>query len=1133
MPRSSRAARFALLALALTALAWLVPAPAGPAAASGPTEDASTLESWPALVAPGSEEALHSALLRVEGPSVAQALAGSGGEGAADAAKPAGTGSTRAARARALEAEVLRRQEPIVHAARVLGARVVSRYTTSTNGLLLHATARQIAALRGVPSVAFVEPAPIVRPALSESAPHIGAARLAREMGWDGTGSVVAVIDTGVDYTHAQLGGPGTEAAWQYANRPGHTEVITDTWEGAPLYPTAKVVGGWDFVGPRYDPPHICTPDRHATGACSNVPEPDPDPLDGAGHGTHVAGIVAGRAAGDLADGVAPGAGIVALKLYGTGGADEAADVLVDSIEWCARVNLGIEDRGVRPDRVDAINISLGEAWAQGSRMFDEAVAAAAEQGIVIAASAGNAGNRPFILGAPSASPLMLSVASSEPPVAVMDVALRWEGGEASHLGIESKIAKPFALVGRIDTELAWFGRGCDADAPEQEVREKVALVRRGDCNFSEKLLNAQEAGASAVLMFTNQSPKNAMGGSGAGITIPAVMIDNQPGEDLVALLVGGTRVDVVLDPATRRPDLESADAVAGYSSRGPSKNGALKPDIAAPGSSILSAEMGGGTRGVVLGGTSMASPHVAGVAALVHQRNRAQGLGLGGADLAALLMSSARPVVFQNAGGQRVPVPVVRQGAGLVDAWQAGTTPLLLRAGDLASLNLGAMALTASHPASFARPILLRNLTDQSLRVELRSVMRLSEDDDQGLSVLLPDEPITLSSRAEATVIVRFSVAPDRLRPWTLWPDAGAVAGPVQALEIEGQVEALLLAEDGSPMADAGISSVPFYALPRAASNLEAQPLAPALEDRDNRLRFQNRSPYTGTVELFALPRLRTAGSPEPLPDVLPDAPEDPDEPEIAHELDLRRVGVRYAPPADPAAAPEDRGTLAFAFARHAPAAIPQVTRFEVYLDTDGDGAIDHRVRNGAAGDRMQTWYGAWDPEAGAILGSEAMTGTLHATDLHSHLSILSVPVAVLGMDAPGPIDFFVLQRGLTEDWLFQPDLDVAPDGADQPGGPRYRFDPAAAARWPAPGGWHSEVPGEGAFGEIPLAPGPGETDLSWLALYPADSFGDPGRQMQAIVPGARPPAALFLPILQPGAGEAPAGRPDGVAMP
>jgi len=1008
----------------------------------------------------GAGQARVSALVGLEGPSVFELFSAISGAGR----PPRTTARIAAGHAdllRSMKAEVLARQAPSVAAIEQLGADVVSRYSVAANGLLVHSSPREIASITDLPGIRFVEPAPLVSPDLAFSVPHIGAKALSGELGYDGDGTTVAVIDTGVDYTHAHLGGPGTAEAFAAANAPGATERIDDTWDGAPLFPNGKVVGGWDFVGPRYNPPHICTAADEAAGECTSTPEPDPDPLDGGSHGTHVAGIVAGEAIPGVADGVAPGARIVALKLYGSGGADEAADVLVDAIEWCAGVNLGLEDRGIGPQlqAIDAINISLGEVQAQGSRLFDAAVEAAVGSGIVVVASAGNSGDRPFVLGAPSASPRILSVASSVPPSTALAVTAHRESGTETYSALEGAVSRPLREVGLLEAELAWFGRGCDIDEPIQDVDERIALVERGECVFAEKILNAQAAGAIAVLVFSDTRAKTAMGGDGTGVGIPAAMIDRAPGLELVEDLTTSRPVRVVLDPDSETLDTAGIDAVSGFSSRGPSRNGALKPDITGPGQNIVSARRGGGNTGVSFSGTSMSGPHLAGAAAVMQQRNAAESLNLGADRVAALLMNYAKPVV--HSGGR--PVPVVRQGAGLVDMVGSGHADIVVRTGDIASINAGHVA--AVDTVVQTHTLTLANLGAEAVRLRLEPTFAFDDDAPAGVEIGTPEGAVTVPAGGEAEVDLSVLVDPSSLREWTLLGPAGAAVGPVEQLEIDGYVRAVPVDASDEPIGDALVASVPFNVLPRRASDIvsaiaesdgSADPVgrdAPALQ-------LTNDSRWAGAIELFAVPALGDKP-----------APEDPPEEDVLYELDIRRVGVRLEPGRDGEGEDAVPARLSFLLTSWSPAAIPQVTRAEFHIDTDRDGQADWRVYDASAGDAMTTRFAAWDAELGGW-GAEASEGTAHVADLHAHGRMLSVPLEALGLTGSSAFDFHVVHRGLNEDWLFTPSNDVAPDGALEsaaPEGapPRYSFEPALLG--PLPERWSLVLDG-GASERVPF---------------------------------------------------------------
>ncbi len=1102
-PAFARLALAPALALALaTAAAHTTPTAAAPSAPAAPPIA-------PAPPAAQPDPAPRASLLvTVAGESVWQQFAAR----LADAdGSPASAADVRARAATmhdellAARAAVLAAQAPAVAAAEATGAQVISRYTTLANGFLLHATADQVARLATVPGILAIEPAPLVTPQLDGSVPFIGGPALATQKGYDGTGSYTAVIDTGVDYTHAHLGGPGTEAAYAAASAVTDTQRIDDLWEGQPLFPTAKVVAGYDFVGRRYNPPHLCSAAQEAAGTCTSTPIPDPDPLDGGGHGTHVSGIVAGNAfAGGLSNGVAPGAKLVGLKIYGEDGDDEAADVLVDAIEWCGNVNLGIETRGTVPPRVDAVNISLGEDWAVASTLFDTTAAAATAAGVTVVASAGNSGNRAFIVGTPSASPPVVSVASTVPPESGMEIVTTNGITSTTHVGLESAIARPFKDViagGRMEGQLAWFGRGCGEDPQPQDVSERVALVERGLCNLSDKILKAQGKGAIAVLMFTNENPKSQMAGDAAGITIPAAMIDRAPGETLRDMLLGGAVMHVTFDASKVSLDLSSADLVAGYSSRGPNIHGALKPDIAAPGSNILSAAMGTGTRGASFNGTSMAGPHVAGAAGVVAQRNRAENLSLDGLGVAALLMNYAQPTVY--AGGGIVPIP--RQGAGRLDVLRAGTGPLLARAGTIASLNVGIRALTA--PVNVTLPVTLTNLTDAPVTYRIVPRFRRPAAADAGLTFQLQESVVhSLAPRETRTAPISVAIDPAKLADWTLYPAAtGDGIGSVEASEIDGWLTFQPVDGNAQPLPDvtAPAAAVPFYLMARRASAVAHTWMADPDAGPGHRLTFDNTSPFTGTVQLFHRPAQRTPGLGTPGGSVVTPAgavdamPTDPDEPNVPDALDVAAVGVR-ATTASTTSTTADR--LDFAVVTHAAVMMPVPQQTQIFIDTDRDGSADWRVRAGdhRGPDRVQTFVGRWVASSNAITGTERTTDTLFSSDVATHASVLSVPMTLLGLTEPAPFDFWVVRRGTHEDWSHIGLPDVVPDGADQPGGPRLTFDPTTqAVRLAAPA---TAVAG-GRTGSIPLAIDAGRSGTScrrhdgYLAIYPENDFAGNGQ--------------------------------------
>ncbi len=278
------------------------------------------------------------------------------------------------------------------------GGRVGFVYERVLDGFSARMSQASALRLAGMPGVQSVEKAGIVRAYNSESVKHIGAFRARKQLGLTGKGITVAVVDSGIDYTHRAFGGSGSVAAYR-GNDP---EVIE---EGS--FPTPKVIDGYDFVGDPYDPID--------SRSDNDVPDPDPDPLDVEGHGTHVGATCCGKGVpGVVGRGVAPGTKIVALKVWGNGGAS-TADVLIAAYERALDPN----DDGDTSDRVDVVSFSGGVTF--GTQDSAESVAAQnlVDAGISFVAAAGNAGNEysgvaAYMVGSPATAPGVVAVGATD-----------------------------------------------------------------------------------------------------------------------------------------------------------------------------------------------------------------------------------------------------------------------------------------------------------------------------------------------------------------------------------------------------------------------------------------------------------------------------------------------------------------------------------------------------------------------------------------------------------------------------------------------------------------------------------------------------------------------------------------------
>lgn len=517
------------------------------------------------------------------------------------------------------------------------------------------------------------------------SVSHIGAVKVHEELSITGAGIKVGIIDTGVDYTHSMLGGPGDVQAYEQMDK----EVAT------PLFPNLKVVGGYDFAGTDYSP-GAAFPDWR-------IPRPDVNPIDEGGHGTHVAGSVAGIGDGvNTYDGVAPDAEIYALKVFGNNGGTSDT-VVIAAMEWSMDPNGDLDPS----DRLDVLNLSLGGNFGKPFILYSLAIKNLAKAGVLTAISAGNSGPTPYIVGAPGTAEESISVGAS---VDAMDK--NWKFDSVSF----ETTTNPKLLAQRVEAnftpkisdtpvqgKIIFVGEAATDfdDETKAKLNGNIAFIDRGSVSFVEKVNRAEEAGAIAAVVANNQ-PGDAfvMGGEGTA-NIPAVMITLDMGTSLKAALENG---DVSMNFAST--DLieksEIIDTLTSFSSQGPrSEDGLLKPEIVAPGYQIISASMGSGSQGVALNGTSMSAPHMAGVMALVKQKFPK----IGHDEYKAVVMNTAK--IMKDETGQKYSVTL--QGAGLVDVYAALTTDTFVTP---ASISLGEFQLEDTK--TLKKSVLVKNTSDR-----------------------------------------------------------------------------------------------------------------------------------------------------------------------------------------------------------------------------------------------------------------------------------------------------------------------------------------------------------------------------------------------------------------------------------
>ncbi len=504
----------------------------------------------------------------------------------------------------------------------------------------------KIKAMPEVKRVSYIIPA---EAGLSNSVPWIGAPAV-----WESTGTgddngngepvSIAIIDSGIDYFHAGFGGSGDPA--EFANNdPATIEPGS--------FPTAKVIGGIDFAG---------------ANQAAFVTDPDPTGV-GSFHGTHVAGIAANIGTEQVSSGVAPGADLYAVKVFADDGGSTGVAHL--GIEWAMDPN----QDGDISDHADVLNLSLGSSYGRTDDVSSIAANEASEAGAVVVISAGNSGDIPYIHGGPAVAPGAISVANSIAGGLVQGLQAVSADADANgtFLALEGGHTNTFANGGIISGDLVAASAldGCTALSNAAEMAGNVALVIRGGCAFNDKYVNAEAAGATGLVVYNDGADATrinpiGMGGIDPSAGLTGVMVSFTDGAAMKAALDSGQTVTVFADSSIQtNTNPSNDDTLAGSTSRGPGLDNSFKPDVAAPGTGILSTGVGSGIGSASASGTSMAAPHVAGVAALLKQKWP----NLDSEAIKAMIQNSTTPTYRDGVAGSNDPYPLTLQGVGRVQA--------------------------------------------------------------------------------------------------------------------------------------------------------------------------------------------------------------------------------------------------------------------------------------------------------------------------------------------------------------------------------------------------------------------------------------------------------------------------------
>jgi minor extracellular serine protease Vpr len=528
---------------------------------------------------------------------------------------------------------------------------VVTEYSVTYNGIgvkLNGATLKDISAGPGTMEAGF---STNYQKAMSTSTGLINAESVWNSLGGQanaGAGIKVGVIDSGVDQSHPFL-------------QPNDGMYAPD---GFPK-------GDTDFTSDKVIVAKVFHQDPWQTAQAVES------------HGTHVAGTIAGKS------GTMPLLGNEALSGVASGAYLGNYNVFPGNVASANSLFIAKAVEEAVADGMDVLNLSLGGTPHKGSDLLDMTVNAAVDAGVVVAVAAGNSGPGDYTVGSPGTADKVITVAAttnSRTFAMFLEAAPLENGKTMATTGSQGGEVKA-----KHEGEYEVWAEHADGDKlactpiSGTPLTGKIALIQRGACTFTSKINNAAAAGAEAVIIYQLDNVNEPIPMSSDGAQIPAVMIGFDAGNTLKDWT--GDRTVTITHPPSKvgaEPNL-----LANFSSWGPTPNYTLKPDVSAPGVNIYSSVVGGGYE--LYQGTSMATPHVAGSAAVLLAYSKDNNLDWGPSEVKAALMGTA-----QDVSGSVIPdtdiADPLKVGAGLIDLSQA--------------MNPSSMAFPSSLSFGLVRPV-------------------------------------------------------------------------------------------------------------------------------------------------------------------------------------------------------------------------------------------------------------------------------------------------------------------------------------------------------------------------------------------------------------------------------------------
>ena len=593
------------------------------------------------------------------------------------------------------------------------------RNTLVLNAITVKVPASAINAVRAMPQVKRVEPNGQQRILLSQSVDYVNAPAAYGQVeeltafdnhreGFEGQGINIAVLDTGIDWSHPMFGGDPTPP------RHGLAPNV------AAINSNQKVIYYLPFTGTVDDYGHGTHASADAAGYLGFAPGADSIP----------------NTADDLRlHGVAPQARLMGYKVCAANGSCVTAATNLAIEDAVSPLSLTLQPKPV----AHVINLSLG---GSGGPDDSSAVAAsnAALLGTIVVASAGNEGPGDGTVGSPAAGRHVIAVGANNDPAIGANIA-DLIGGRSGM--IANKLEGSAAINADLVNQYVNCGLAETPDAMPNSVAGKIALIQRGSTVnvdnpalptgagtglFATKAAWALAKGAVAVVFYNNEDSELSSAAVRAS-TVPVVGISKANGEYLISQMGPNQSVGAVSTKMLRlNKNLTFTPQMADFSSRGPVQGlGQVKPDVTAPGVGVLAAtslvgvpanSMMDPSRYIAANGTSFSGPHVAGATAIVKQAH----LNWSPDMVRAALINTATNLRTSNGAAKpdNSADSIIEQGGGLINVKAAVDAKALMGVvGD----GIETPGILASH--SFGETAILNNriLNTREVTVTIKDV--------------------------------------------------------------------------------------------------------------------------------------------------------------------------------------------------------------------------------------------------------------------------------------------------------------------------------------------------------------------------------------------------------------------------